>query len=123
MGGTLQDGFVTKRVRHWKTPKVLEIARRQFGCDTLKGVPMEDVEMGYLAHWEARVMGPDVMSYGIGSGEAYVSDITLAYFEDSGHYKVNFTCGMEKEEMGTCGGGRMLKATGKDEALAKESLS
>ena len=50
---------------------------------------MEDVEMGFLAHWEARVMGPDVMSYGIGSGEAYVSDITLAYFEDSGHYKVN----------------------------------
>ena len=50
---------------------------------------MEDVNMGYLAHWEARIMGPDVMSYGIGSGEAYISDITLAYFADSGHYLVS----------------------------------
>jgi len=119
--GTMEDGFVTKRVRHWKTPKVLELARQQFGCDTLKGVPMEDVKMGYLAHWEARVMGPDVMSYGIGSGEAYISDITLAYFADSGHYLVKYMC--TTEEVGTCGGGRMTKYTGKDEAIAQKSLT
>ena len=28
------------------------------------------------------------MSYGSGSGEIYVSDITLAYFQDTGQYLV-----------------------------------
>ena len=54
----------------------------------LKGVPLEDVPLsgGAFVHWEARVMGPEVMSYGSFSGEVYVSDITLAYLEDTGTY-------------------------------------
>lgn len=117
--GTDEDGFITKEVRHWKTPLVLQVARQQFGCKTLKGVPMEDVKLGWLAHWEARVMGPDVMSYGIGVGETYVSDITLAFFVDSGQYLSNFTCGSAK----SCGGGRLLESTGEDEELAQRSFS
>ena len=50
---------------------------------------MEDVRMGWLAHWEARVMGSEVMSYGLASGETYVSDITLAFFVDSNQYLVS----------------------------------
>ena len=90
---------------------------------------MEDVKLGWLSHWEARVMGSDVMSYGMGSGEDYVSDITLAFFVDSGQYSLrkceeecdgaNHTnCGL-----GMCGGGRLLGSTGEDEALAKKSLT
>merc|ERR1712176_1595061 len=61
------------------------------------------------------------MSYGIGSGETYVSDITLAFFADSGQYSANFTCGSTK--MGACGGGRLVEPTGKDEDWAQRSLS
>ena len=47
--------------------------------------------MGAGVHWEARVFGPEVMSYGARSGEVYLSDITLAFLEDSGHYVSNYT--------------------------------
>ena len=50
---------------------------------TVQGVPLEDVPLGQNAHWEARLLGPDVMSYGIGSGESYVSSLTLKFFNDT----------------------------------------
>ena len=36
-------------------------------------------------------MGPEIMSYGAGSGEPYVSDLTLAFLEDSGIYAANYS--------------------------------
>ena len=39
------------------TPKVLALARKQYGCPTLEGVPLEDMSMGAGVHWEARVFG------------------------------------------------------------------
>jgi len=84
---------------------------------------MEDVRMGWLAHWEARVMGSEVMSYGLASGETYVSDITLAFFVDSNQYLANFTCGSVIDHIGSCGGGRLLEPTGKDEEIAQQSLT
>jgi len=54
----------TRQVVFHKSPKVLATAREQFGCTTLPGVPMEDTPVGVAAHWEARVMGPEVMAYG-----------------------------------------------------------
>lgn len=62
------------------------LAREQFGCPNLKGIPLEDLPLsgGAGAHWEARVMGPEVMAYGFGTGEIIVSDITLAFLEDTG---------------------------------------
>ena len=47
------------------------------------GMPLEDQPLGKGAHWEARLAGSEFMSYGSGSGETYVSDLTLAYFEDT----------------------------------------
>ena len=35
-------GYPSKVVRKIKTPKVLELARQQFGCPSLTGVPVED---------------------------------------------------------------------------------
>ena len=35
-------GYQSKVVRKIKTPKVLELARQQFGCPSLTGVPVED---------------------------------------------------------------------------------
>jgi hypothetical protein len=73
--------------------QVRAAAREQFGCSVLKGVPLEDIPLGGGAgsHWEARVMGPEIMSYGRGSGESYVSDITLAFLEDTGQYRANYS--------------------------------
>ena len=76
------------------TPKVLEKARLHFNCDTLEGVPLEDQggDGSEGSHWESRYMLGDYM---ISSNylENVISDITLALFEDSGWYKVNYYTG------------------------------
>ncbi len=59
-------------------------------------MPLEDVPLGQNAHWEARLMGPDVMSYGLGSGESYVSDMTLMFFNDTNQYIVNMASGAKR---------------------------
>ena len=79
------------RVRKLRTPKLLAKAREQFGCSSLTGVPLEDHPIGKDNHWEARVFGPEIMSYGHNSGESYLSDLTLAYLEDTGRYVANYS--------------------------------
>lgn len=69
-------------------PQVVAVAREQFGCDTLDGVPVEDLPLGKAAHWEARVLGSELMAYGTMSGVAYVSDLTLAFLNSTNHYAV-----------------------------------
>ena len=72
------------------TPKVVEAARKHFGCDSLVGVELEDQggQGSVGAHWESRIMlGEYMVSSDI--QEMAISDITLSLFEDSGWYKVN----------------------------------
>ena len=38
-------GYPSKVVRKIKTPRVLQLARQQFGCPSLTGVALEDSEM------------------------------------------------------------------------------
>lgn len=71
-----------------RTPRVLQISRAHFNCSSLPGAPLEDLPLGRGSHWEARVMGPELMSYGTASGETYVSDLTVAMLEDTHHYFV-----------------------------------
>lgn len=73
------------------TPRVLKIVRDQFDCQTMTGMPIEDQPTGKGAHWEARIMGPEVMSYGTGTGEVYMSDLTFAYLEDTNQYRANYS--------------------------------
>ena len=77
-----------------KSPKVLEKARIHFGCNTLKGVYLEDQGDSGSAgtHWEGRYMLGDYM-VSINYEENTISDITLALFEDSGWYKPNYYTG------------------------------
>jgi len=76
------------------TPKVISTAQKHFGCSTLQGVELEDQggQGTSGSHWESRVMLGDFMI-----GESYpenvISEITLALFEDSGWYKVNYYTG------------------------------
>ena len=76
------------------SPKALEKARFHFGCNTLKGIPLEDQGGSGSAgsHWEGRYMLGDYM-VSVSYQENVISDITLALFEDSGWYKVNYYTG------------------------------
>jgi hypothetical protein len=75
------------------TPNVVKFTKQYFGCDVAKGFPLEDLPLGKGVHWEARVAGPELMSYGSNSGEVFISDITLGFLEDTGHYIVDYSKG------------------------------
>ena len=76
------------------TPKVVQEARKHFNCDTLEGVELEN--QGTIAtsgnHWETRLMYGELMN-GTLISSTQLSRITLALFEDSGWYKVNYFTG------------------------------
>ena len=76
------------------SPKVLTIARQHFNCKTLNGIPLENQgSIGSVgAHWEARYMLGDYMISTDYIDNA-ISDITLALFEDSGFYQVEYYSG------------------------------
>ena len=90
LGLTRTRGSVT----YISSPKVLEQARKHFGCDSLIGIALEDQggtgSVG--SHWESRYMLGDYM-ISTDYPDIAISDITLALFEDSGFYKVNYYSG------------------------------
>ena len=73
------------------TPKVKNIAAQHFNCSSITGVELENQggEGSEGSHWESRVMLGDYMMSS-DYGEIVISDITLALFEDSGWYEVNY---------------------------------
>ena len=77
-----------------KSPIVLEKAKEHFNCEFMKGVKLEDEEKEGIAgyHWDSRYMLGDYM-ISIDYIDIVISDITLALFEDSGFYKVNYYTG------------------------------
>lgn len=76
------------------TPKILEIAKRHFGCNSIEGIEIENQggEGSAGSHWEARTMLGDFMISNV-YPEFAISEITLALLEDSGWYKVNYYTG------------------------------
>jgi hypothetical protein len=76
------------------TPKVVEAAKKHFNCDDVQGVELENQggQGTENSHWEARVMLSDLM-IGFTYDEAVLSEITLAFYEDSGWYKANYYTG------------------------------
>ena len=81
-------------INYISSPKVLEKARKHFNCSSLQGVPLENQgEEGSIgSHWESRYMLGDYM-ISTNYPDVAISDITLALFEDSGFYKVNYYSG------------------------------
>jgi hypothetical protein len=77
-----------------KSPKVKAAAAKHFGCQSLEGVELEDYggEATAGSHWEARIMLGEYMM-GQDYPDSFISDITLALFEDSGWYKINYYTG------------------------------
>ena len=77
-----------------QTPKVLSIASQHFGCSSITGIELENQggEGSAGSHWEARIMLGDYM-ISTDYPEIVISDISLALFEDSGWYQVNYYTG------------------------------
>ena len=50
------------RTRKVVANRTVTVAREQFGCDSLEGVPIENQYIGYGSHWESRVTGPEVLA-------------------------------------------------------------
>jgi leishmanolysin-like peptidase len=92
----LQNADVKKTITYLKTPKVLEKARAHFGCATLPGVELEDAGSSGTAgsHWEKRIFNNEYMT-GSSAFDPVYSDITMALFEDSGWYQVNYSAAAE----------------------------
>ena len=76
------------------SPKVLTAARQHYNCESLNGVPLENQGSTGSAgsHWESRYMLGDYM-ISTDYMDNVISDITLALFEDSKIYKVNYYSG------------------------------
>jgi len=73
------------------TKRVANFTQTYLNCPTAQGFPLEDVPLGKGSHWEARLMGPELMSYGSGTGQVYISDITLGFLEDTNQYIVDYS--------------------------------
>ena len=73
------------------TPRVVAKAQAAFACPSLTGLELENWGSNGTAgsHWEKRVMLNDFMTGHISPNSIY-SDITLAAFEDSGWYEVDY---------------------------------
>ena len=73
---------------------VLSKAKQHFNCESIIGIPLEDQGGIGVAgtHWESRYMLGDYM-ISTDYLESVISEITLALFEDTGFYKVNYYSG------------------------------
>ena len=74
--------------------KVIAKAKEHFNCSTLTQIPLENQggEGSEGSHWESRYMLGDYM-VSADYPDVAMSDITLALFEDTGFYKVNYFSG------------------------------
>ena len=78
-----------------KTKKVIEVAKKYFGCNSIDGVEVEDQGTGgsAISHWESRILLGEYMTSVTYEDEMAISDFTLALLEDSGWYKPNYYSG------------------------------
>ena len=74
--------------------KVIEKAKEHFNCNTLTQIQLENQggEGSAGSHWESRYMLGDYM-ISTDYPDVAISDITLALFEDTHFYKVNYYSG------------------------------
>lgn len=75
-----------------KTSTVQYAVRNMFGCSTIPGAQLENQELPWGSHWETRLFSTEMMSDIESSRrhEKYLSNLTLAFFHDTGWYDANF---------------------------------
>ena len=91
-----QLGMITQAnsIYYITSTNVVLRARQHFNCASIIGVPLEDQGSQGSAgsHWEARHMLGDYM-ISTDYLDGVISDISIALFEDTGYYKVNYYSG------------------------------
>ena len=94
-----KTGVDGKPVTIITTPKVLEKAKAHFGCTRLTGVELENQGGSGTAgsHWEKRILGAESMTGIQTSEKSVISELTLAYFEDTGVYDVDYVMAQHLE--------------------------
>ena len=87
-----KDGF---NRTYLNSPKLLEVAKKYYACDTIEGVELEDQGGTGTAgsHWEARILLGEYMNGYSYTEEQVISEFTLAVLEDLGYYKANYYTG------------------------------
>ncbi|KAG8342541.1 putative Leishmanolysin [Trypanosoma vivax] len=99
-GGQVREGVKTvlrpylgKQVTVITMPKVVTAARRHFGCPSLDGLEVEDMGPAGTrgSHWKKRILFHEALVGTITSGRMYYSSMTLAFLEELGFYKANFS--------------------------------
>ena len=90
--GMLSSG--KNKVYYIVSENALLKARQHFNCGSLYGIPLENQggEGSVGSHWESRYMLGDYM-ISTDYADLVISDITLALFEDTGYYKVDYYSG------------------------------
>ena len=102
-------GYRTVRntqVTYMKTPSVIKYSKLAFQCLSLQGMDIEPLEneaagesqgsmMASNIRWEKRLVFNDFMSAGFNKTYIVYSKISLALFEDSGWYLVDFEYGSD----------------------------
>eukprot|EP00754_Rhynchopus_humris_P019008 Rhum_TRINITY_DN14630_c17_g1::Rhum_TRINITY_DN14630_c17_g1_i1::g.105429::m.105429 len=89
------------------TPTVRRLATEYFGCE-VDGVELETGgdSSSTGSHWEATVMGQELMTASILMSDLrVVSPLTLAYFEDTGHYRPHYAAVADAPPVFTWGKG------------------
>ena len=78
-----------------KTKKVVEFAKKYYGCNSIEGVEVENQGSPGSAgsHWEGRILLGEYMTSENYEDEVVISEFTLALLEDSGWYKTNYYTG------------------------------
>jgi len=109
-----------QRVAMIVTPNVRQIVRNHFDCQILAGAELESyssristdlnqtdfVDQCISDHWERRLFKADIMNPIVDSvlSVSNISPLTLAYFMDSGWYKVNSILAAEPDKWGRASG-------------------
>ncbi|CUG00210.1 major surface protease, GP63, putative [Bodo saltans] len=86
------DSTLQKTTTKMTSPRVVAAARAYFNCSTLAGVEIEDQGGAGTSgvHWEKRILGQEYIAGVLSTSATYISSLTLAYFEDTGHYTANY---------------------------------
>lgn len=74
--------------------KVIETAKIYFNCSSIIKIPIisQKLDNSIATHWKARYMLGDIMTDDI-YDERVISEITLAFLENTGWYKINYYTG------------------------------
>ena len=95
-GGVVTEVSAIKNYRkrtYLTSPRVRQAVRRQFNCSKSRGAELENDGSStgsQGSHWEKRIFMDETMNPQAVLNPL-VTEVTFAYFEDSGHYRANYS--------------------------------